>query len=155
MHNAPVCSLAERQNSHLHCILFTDFHPGLRTTFFLTQWLTPWTDLVNVEHMGNRWQDAMLHSQITCLKSGACVNTFSPMTFCPFTSTIWCSISNPFRAADESLTIAVILFSLNTNPTVPALSFCSVIVLSNGLLNKHYDNITTTWLTPLYPGEPG
>ena len=61
--------------------------------------------------------------------------TFSPMTFCPFTSTMWWSISNPFLAADESLTIAVILFSLNTNPTVPTLSFCSVIVRSNGL--KH------------------
>jgi len=70
------------------------------------------------------------------LLSAGQVDTLSPMTFCPLTSTMWWSISTPFLAADESLTMAVILFSLKTNPTVPRLSFCSVIVLSNGLQCK-------------------
>lgn len=38
-----------------------------------------------------------------------------------------------YLAADESLAIAVIFPSLKTNPTLPLLSFCKVIVLSNGL----------------------
>ena len=59
--------------------------------------------------------------------------TLRPITHCPFISHNWWSVSSPFLAADESLTIEVILPSLNINPTWFIEFFCNVIVRSKGL----------------------
>ena len=62
--------------------------------------------------------------------------TFIPTTFWPLTSINWWSVKIPFLAAEESFTMDLILPFLNTKPMNPWLSFCMVIVLSNGLLKK-------------------
>lgn len=62
--------------------------------------------------------------------------TFIPTTFWPLTSINWWSVNIPFLAAEESFTMDLIFPFLNTKPMYPWLSFCMVIVLSNGLYRE-------------------
>lgn len=67
--------------------------------------------------------------------------SFKPTTFWPSTSSKWCSVSRPFRDADESLTNPIISPFLNWNPTWPTLSLWRVIVLSNGLKKNSTNSV--------------
>lgn len=58
--------------------------------------------------------------------------SFMPTTFWPLISSSWWSMSTPFRAADESLTIDEMRPSLSWMPKRLCESLCSVMERSNG-----------------------
>lgn len=62
--------------------------------------------------------------------------TFSPMTFCPFTSHTEWLVRSPLRAAELPLTTEMTFPFLMTKPTWPMLSLCKVMFRWNGLAGR-------------------
>lgn len=91
---------------------------GNTSFFILIDLLNVW--LFFIDHPKKR-----LFNQLTC-----------EIMRISYTSSKWCSVKSPLRAADESMTSPMISPFLNWNPRWPVLSLCRVTVRSNGLKSK-------------------